>query len=202
MKNLKNLFLGLMIGISVPSMSQNTWSLNWCDDPYQSEMNLEVGDTVYVNEDSGYPLGVTCEFDPTNTNLPNFESVGYIVIPNCDSVYIWVSGGNSSQLIPCINYGWEWSFAAFYAVGVFPVDQTSSIGENKIADFSMFPNPTSDVITIQVQDRSLFSVFSMSGQLVMTSMMNFGSNTIDLSDLPSGVYSVKVGNVTKQLVRI
>lgn len=204
MKNLKNLILGLFMGMSTFGFSQTNWTLNWCTDPFQNEMTLSVSDTLTINF-NGSTINppnqfVTCSYEEfTGTDGDEF-----IVVPNCSTAFVWIQYLPDGDVSQCMgNWGWtihgtllDWVWKEF------DVDQTSSIGENKVVDFEMFPNPSNDLITVTVKNRSKFQIFSSSGQLIISSMMNFGNNTVDISNLPSGIYFAKMGDVTKQLIRL
>lgn len=74
--------------------------------------------------------------------------------------------------------------------------------------FNMFPNPTADLVTIQLgsgYESGQVSFYNFLGQKVKTMMTDASNNKIDISDLSSGVYLVKIisGNeeVTKKLIK-
>lgn len=67
--------------------------------------------------------------------------------------------------------------------------------ENNELNISLYPNPTSDIVTISIFEEAIdmqIDIFNASGQLVKSSMALTGENEIDLSDLPKGVYLIKV----------
>jgi len=69
-----------------------------------------------------------------------------------------------------------------------------SVGENTaILDAQIFPNPSTGVVNIRVagNETQVVEVLSVTGELVHNSTVQ-GSNTIDLSDLAKGVYTIRV----------
>ena len=63
-------------------------------------------------------------------------------------------------------------------------------------DFTVFPNPASDNLTIQLadnqQDNATIDIINIAGQVVAT-QKNYATNTpLSISDLPSGLYVVKI----------
>ena len=68
-----------------------------------------------------------------------------------------------------------------------------SVGDNALAGFSYYPNPTSDVLNVSA-GRNIDSValFNLLGQKVMTSTVGANTSQIDLSSLAAGTYVMKV----------
>ncbi len=194
MKKIKYLIVGFMFLIGVGLMSQPLVILN-CDNLDRD--TLFIGDTISM---SGEQFWIDCDGGlltaPISSDVQIVNGCGsnsviyiYCVILSCNSD--WISAG-----LPPIYKRKEFTL-------VDPTDTiTTSIKESESLDFGMYPNPTSDFVTIKVKNRSNYDVFSMSGQLMMTSMLNSGSNSIDLTNLPTGVYSVRIDGVTKQLIRL
>ena len=85
------------------------------------------------------------------------------------------------------NYGWGLYFEA-------ETDLVTN-HENTIDGFSMYPNPVSDILTIETSNPiNNITIFNMLGQKIITS----SQPQIDTSSLPAGTYVVKVtaGNQT------
>lgn len=91
----------------------------------------------------------------------------------------------------------------------------SQIGENcftsvqdiKLVDnnLSLFPNPTSGIVNIQVDkimNNSIVEVYNSVGQLSYTERMNSNRMEMNLNDLNRGIYFVRVVNKDKQTVSI
>src|SRR5690606_39199446 len=69
--------------------------------------------------------------------------------------------------------------------------KTSSINKFVLENFNIFPNPTSDILNIRLENNLTLekvTVYNNSGQIVKTSEQN----TIDVSTLSSGIYFVEV----------
>lgn len=75
-----------------------------------------------------------------------------------------------------------------------------AVGENTMGDVTIFPNPTKDMVTIQAEGLKDVTVFSMTGQKLLTRQVDSNELTIDLSDLPSGVYHFNMA--TDQGIRV
>lgn len=71
------------------------------------------------------------------------------------------------------------------------VDACASISEEETNELTMYPNPTSGQLNISGGDYDHLSVMDLSGRKVFESK-KLASNKYDLSDVPTGVYLVKV----------
>lgn len=68
-----------------------------------------------------------------------------------------------------------------------------SIEDNVIEGFTMYPNPVNDKLYFNALDNiNDISIFNLLGQEVMNSKPNVISADVDMSDLPTGMYVVKV----------
>ena len=80
-----------------------------------------------------------------------------------------------------------------------------SINDNLLSQLSLYPNPSSDVITINtpsgVEIKST-TLYNLLGKVVLE---NTNNNEVNLSELPSGVYILNIttdnGSITKKVIR-
>ena len=81
---------------------------------------------------------------------------------------------------------------AFYDNNVY--DNTSTfIANNKEKQLSIVPNPVRSTLSIEMNDKiDKVLIYSLSGQLVGSYNTLGVNNTVDVSDLPSGTYIVKI----------
>lgn len=76
---------------------------------------------------------------------------------------------------------------------IFSTDCASlGMAENELMEMKMFPNPVSNAVFIEISEKAKWSLFTISGELILEQEMEAGGETIDLSQLPSGIYMVKV----------
>lgn len=66
------------------------------------------------------------------------------------------------------------------------------------AKFSIYPNPTSDYIRINSDNIDSVSIFNISGKLVLKD--DSKSKEIDISQLSSGTYLIKIGSETQRFI--
>ena len=65
----------------------------------------------------------------------------------------------------------------------------------------LYPNPTTGIVYLEVNDgrESKVKVFNMYGQVVR--IVEADEKTIDMRDLPSGMYVIKKGTSTVKLIK-
>lgn len=80
----------------------------------------------------------------------------------------------------------------------------TDLGFNEAAaKFVLYPNPASDVLTIQMEafNASSIAFYDVTGQLVQRNDLVQTNQTIDISNLKSGVYLVKVGEQLQKFIK-
>lgn len=130
--------------------------------------------------------------------------------PVANSFTSFANGGTISGLAENTEY--FWSVDAINCFGVTPGTVWSfttgaalSVEENQLVSFSVYPNPTSNILNIKTtKEIDNITVFNLLGQNVATFRKNDISNdSIDLSDLSQGLYLVKISaEGTTQTIRV
>ena len=72
---------------------------------------------------------------------------------------------------------------------VTPIDATQSVEENEVC-FSVFPNPTTDFVTVEAEGLTQVSLFDMTGKALSSVAAKGNSVRLDVSDLNAGVYLI------------
>ena len=72
-------------------------------------------------------------------------------------------------------------------------------------EFIVYPNPARGFATVEfeaLQERSLLRIADLGGRVIKTFDLSAGTESVrlDLRDLPSGVYTLMIGNTTKKLI--
>ena len=89
------------------------------------------------------------------------------------------------------------------------VEDALSIEDSNFITFEMFPNPAKDKVTIRLNANNFgnatINVIDLQGKLILEQVISEGNNTeLDISDLQSGLYFVKLNannkNVVKKLI--
>jgi len=119
--------------------------------------------------------------------------------------------------IPSTNdagFGGTWNVYPFFTSGNIVISGDDkfflvknpdlSIEDVALGDFAMFPNPAKDILTISSKNEAItqIEIFNVLGQIVVNkAFANNLSETLNISNLNSGLYLVKINNTTtKRLV--
>lgn len=66
----------------------------------------------------------------------------------------------------------------------------------------VYPNPTADMLIIDgVTAKQEIAIYSLNGAKVLSALSQEGTNTLHVSDLPNGVYLLKLANETFKLIK-
>ena len=78
------------------------------------------------------------------------------------------------------------------------------IDEYAFQDLQIFPNPTSDFITISIKESGSYTIVNSLGQKVLNGVLSSTTNQIQLIDLYKGLYFINVssslGTMTRKLI--
>jgi Leucine-rich repeat (LRR) protein len=156
----------------------------------------------------------------TSLNVSNCPNLNNLLCNNNQLTSLNVANGNNVTLgqfkahdnpsLTCIQVddvaystaNWISSTAPFDPYRFDPIVSFSencvtflSVSTNTI-DYSikLFPNPTKEVLNIEIKEVSQIKVLTILGELVMVTQLNSGNNTVDVSSYPSGVYLIQVTN--------
>jgi len=203
--NDKNNFLYVLedsiIAVSGSSsmLTSTDQGLNWSQPALNGIPNLNG--KLYVPKDlisvngkwygSCVPFGVYMSYDHGNNWQKSFTGPNQIV----------AGGGlveNDSILFAGTQYNSVWKLPLSPDAGIYEIDQTNQL--------IIFPNPTSDKITIQTKTPTpqsyVLSVKNIQGQEVLSEKINFAdSYSIDVSGLSNGVYILNLQNEKENFVK-
>jgi len=71
-------------------------------------------------------------------------------------------------------------------------DLIQTVNELDQARFRLYPNPASNIITIETSSKGSLSVINLSGQELLQQKITGPTTRIDIGNLPNGVYFVRV----------
>jgi len=154
-----------------------------------------VGNTFYM---ANYNAGLRA-IDITDIENQNISEVGY---------FDTIPGTNSA------GFGGSWNVYPFFASGniVISGDEGFFLVHNPIlgiedvaqGDFAMYPNPANNKLTISSKDEAIshVEIYNVLGQAIVNrTFSNNFTETLDISNLNSGLYLVKINNsTTKRLI--
>ncbi|MDD2633900.1 MAG: alpha/beta fold hydrolase [Bacteroidales bacterium] len=154
---------------------------------------------VYNGEDSGVN---TIEFYDFNENLLLSKDITSIV----DTTFVNIPETDNEIYVKLIGNATSTSWENPYKIYSYPVDITENLVNNYITA-SIFPNPSSGMVTIQLSDKRLckLSIYNNNSTKVFETEVN-QNKEFDFSFLPNGIYTIKLDidneSITKKLVII
>lgn len=140
-------------------------------------------------------------FDQSNTSAANIVQLDMTGTPtgNSHNTQLDLTGGANTGLGGGLWFGSFGGQAASIggisqgtSLFVYERTQPAGLGENPETDFSVFPNPVEETMTLSVNAESItaVTVYSLDGKVMLSS--NAKIKTFDVSDFTSGVYVVEV----------
>ncbi len=143
----------------------------------------------------------TCGSTPDSTQIPNTANDGLTVdrfvwtgcTPN-ESLELWrINGGDHIYFYEPVNDFTEaneiWKF--FYK-WTHPNPSAVSVNENDAnIQLHLFPNPSKELITVTSSHSTPISIIDVNGKVCLSTKVNAGKTTIDVSELEQGVYLVQ-----------
>ena len=223
--------LTLGCGSAINEGSGNTWEVvNYNDYGFLNTNVLRYkwntsnpADTWYftqgINLTAGTSYTLVYDYGDTGTTFPESLNVAYGTAASAaamtnalaDHPNIGTVGpiNNSVEITPATTGVYYFGFHAYSDADQFylfvdniSVDVTLGVDEFQLDGFKYYPNPVNSTLTLNAQKNiSNVSVFNMLGQEVIRTTPNNVSNEVDMSNLNSGAYFIKVtiDNVTETI---
>lgn len=173
------------------------------------------GVTYYISLDDANAYWTdynNTDANPTIIELPNINSTDGSTVEH----HVWSNGDNcvSIEHLKVIGGGHDWpgtfgnmdidasleiwNYVSKYNLdGLINCNPTSIKNQDKERiEIFIHPNPVNDFLTIKmdIQNNQIYQVYSLQGQLLLSGIINSANMTIDLSDLNSNVYFLKIGD--------
>lgn len=148
-----------------------------------------------------------CEMDsmvfPQNsrTALDTMTALG---APDVKAINVYSLGDHGSCVVPAYFYTLAW----FDSLAVKQAANPSDLEVNISPEISMYPNPTSGLLTIELEkpDQYQIEIFSLSGQSVFNRRMEGSTYQIDLFSFRKGVYFITLRSedyvITSKLIKL
>ncbi len=194
-KQLHKFCLTLLLAIGLTSTSFATKDTVAIQPNYVTDMQgntltsltTNVSDTLVIG--NGCPISVTFVVNTTTfTSIPSGVTFTYVV---------------KSTDVP--NFHINWNVPVYgnqsFLVNVNSITTGIADNTNKV-QFNAFPNPVTDVLTIKSPTNlGTVNVFSLNGQVVFSDVVKETSTSVDFTTFSPGTYIVRVGNVTRTIVK-
>jgi hypothetical protein len=124
--------------------------------------------------------------------------------------YVWTPGGPGTSITVSPSVTTTYTINGTSANGctstaVFTQTVTDCTGLTTITsnniEVSVYPNPFSSIITISSNSKTGIEVFNILGTKVYSTTIEIGKTEIDLSNQSKGIYFMKIGSVTKKIIK-
>ncbi|MCI7661999.1 MAG: leucine-rich repeat protein [Bacteroidales bacterium] len=168
------------------SSATSFWNMFFAGRISENGYNVEVS----VNDET---FGsVTVESDCSTGTLIATANEGYRFV-------IWNDGNTDNPRTVALTS--DTAFTAIFAA----IDESSLSEDAEVAKIGVYPNPISGFVTVEfetLQEHSLLRIADLGGRVVKTFDLAAGTESVrlDIRDLPSGVYTLMIGNTTKKLI--
>ena len=166
--------------------AQTTHNLGWANDGSSDnqQITIEVGDTIIWTWGSGtHNLRAT-------SGTESFDS-GYFTGAGNTFTYTFNQVGSTNYV--CDPHAGNMN-------GTVTVTSTAGITKNNLLSFDMYPNPVSDMLTVQLPigtEKAEVSIFDYTGRLVSLKTISYNDATIDIQSISKGIYMIRVATNTK-----
>ena len=172
--------------ISFVLSAQTTYNLDWANDGSDAgqALTIEVGDTVEWTWGAGTHNLVSTS--GVETFDSGYESFGFV----------W---SHTFTLVGSTDYVCTPHAGNMYGT-ITVTGSTAGISENNLLSFEMYPNPVSDLLSIQLPtgtEKAEVSVFDYTGRLVSSKTISSNDTAIDVQKISKGIYMIRVATNTK-----
>ena len=158
-----------------------------------------------------------CETTPSTTTLPDLDVSDGSTVEH--SVYENSDNGITTEHMKVIGGGHTWPGSVLNTAGTnqdidasmeiwlffsrYDINGSLSVNEFENKHVSIYPNPTNSKINLSLNYSKdvNYELFSPLGQQLMTGTITSSNEQIDLSNLPSNIYFLKVGNQVFKILK-
>ena len=169
-----------------------------CGARYSMEIfSLDNNTLVWLQRDTGETYVCLCYFNLSVT-IDSLKTGSYSAM-----VYFTQAGGSDSSYVGSVSFTITES-NSYLSPSIQNQNQSPCIvsgisSDNKSKDVALkiYPNPAKDKITIETSGKSIetyLSVVNIEGQQLITRQITGPKMILDISNLPSGVYIVRMMN--------
>lgn len=125
------------------------------------------------------------------------EGTTVTLTANAASGYHFVKWHDDDTLNPrTITVTGDTTFTAFFAADPHEgVDDVDAVG------ISLYPNPATAILNIVVAENGEAVILDVMGRLTASISVVPGTNTVDVSVLPNGVYFIKMGDIHSSFIK-
>ena len=166
--------------------AQTTHNLGWANDGSSDnqQITIEVGDTIIWTWGAGtHNLRAT-------SGTESFDS-GFFTGAGNTFTYTFNQVGSTNYV--CDPHAGNMN-------GTVTVTSTAGITKNNLLSFDMYPNPVSDMLTVQLPtgtEKAEVSIIDYTGRLVFSKTISSNDTSIDVQSISRGIYIIRVASNAK-----
>lgn len=161
-----------------------------------------LNDLKYFNGND--TLTITPDYVVYNVNGSFADAADIQVVHAGDYVkfggYMSAQKGESRWIVDP-TWGDYWDYAYVWTNPVTPVPTPVSVNNYDNQKLSVYPNPCTESIRIQTNVNDDVVLYNLQGAVIMSTVAQEETTTLDVNNLPSGVYFVKSGSKTAKIVK-
>ena len=161
-------------------------------------ITINAGDTVVFEISSGHDV-VEVSQQTWNSN-GNTQLSGGFSLPYGGGTLLTANLTAGTHYYVCTPHAYMGMKASIIVQNITPV-----INNKVFSEFSVYPNPVTDVVNIRItgdKKGEVFSIVNLAGKQVLTGKLEDEINSVDLSGLNSGLYFVQLGTVKRQTLKL
>ena len=151
----------------------------------------------------GIPLWARYHYHPEMKDNSGSSHMLYDIDPTPDGGY--VAAGYATFTVDNVQSTWVIKVDSFGCLE--PGCEVNSVPkiQASIATLKIYPNPASEILNIEItptanQQEYSFELYDILGKRVLTKTLQPNQNTINIQQLPAGVYTYKIGTIWGQVV--
>lgn len=177
---MKSPAIDLTTGVSATLTFYFMMSEYWGIDPYDN-YDLHVA----VSIDNGVTFNDTV-WNEIDTDTSTWVSWDWVQASVDLTSYI----GNSQVVLAFVYDGYDGAQGGLDNI-IVDLATTTSQSEMEHSFINVFPNPASDVITVEVPENTRYAISDISGKIIYTGLAA-ENEKVDVSQYANGIYSVKI----------
>ena len=138
-------------------------------------------------------VDITSNFEWSSGDYTWVDNTSYTLVNMADMHHMYLAFKYTST--DDAASAWEITDIEVYGSGY------DDVAENEAVNFNIYPNPATDNVKVSTDKACELQILDMTGRMVMRVNVNEGENSINVADLNSGVYFVKMNDTVVKFVK-